>query len=1089
MWRYLITLFFAAVSISHGLESRIVDTEQGPVRGYKDSDVGIFAFYGVPYAKAPTGRQRFKAPLPAIKRTGIFDAATKDIACPQMDFAVLYKRSLLITENCLIANIYVPDTTTKSLPVVVYVHGGGYVIGFGNLATYNNLVKTKEVIVVTFNYRIGAHGFLCLGTEDIPGNAGMKDQVALLRWVQKNIKNFGGNPEDVTIAGYSAGSSSVDLLMLSKMTKGLFTKVIPESGANTAAWSVQTDPIAVAKEYARSLNFTNVDDFYALEEFYKTISHEILYSVLPIGRTDATFLFSPCVERDTEGEEFLTDSPVNILKNGDYVKLPMLYGFANMEGLMNEPLFEEWKDKMSNKFSDFLPTDLQFADDAEKEEVANTIRKFYFGDGPINDEKILNYIDYFSDIFFAYATLRSVKLHVEAGNNEIYLYEYSFVHDDTPPVSHTNVRGAAHCMQSGAIADGNLTHSDESLVNNELKEMKKLLRDLWFNFVKTGRPVPEGSDYPAWPPVGEGCSPHMIIDKPLKLGGSLLKERTAFLDEIYDKHYRHPSPPPIPPLKREDSDKKIIKLEQGKVRGHLDPEGGLYSFHGIPYATAPTGRNRFKAPLPAPIWLETLDATDKGIICPQIDFEIYPDSLKQIENCLIANVFIPDTDEKNLPVVVYVHGGAFVMGHGNLATYKNLVRSKKLIAVTFNYRLGAHGFLCLGTEDVPGNAGMKDQVALLRWVQRNIARFGGNPDDVTIAGYSAGSASVDLLMVSKSAQGLFHKVIPESGSSTAIFAVQLDPIANAKRYARFLNFTDVNNFGALVEFYQTVPYDVLNSVSRNDFFSGYDFALLLSPCIERKTSEEPFLTDQPVDLIKSGNYKKLPMLYGFAKMEGLYRVAVFDQWRKEMSEDFAKFLPDDLQFENMNEKVAIAKKIKEFYFGNKPIDGDQIINYINYFTDVIFAYPTMRAIKLYYEAGHRSIYLYEYSFVHDDDPIIPYANIRGADHCAQTNAVMDGLNITYHSELSISNDFKDMKKIMREIWTNFITTGEPVPKGSELPAWPPVDNDGSPHMVLNLPLELKGPLHKERTQLWEEIYSKYYRYASPPSPPVGHTEL
>ncbi|CAG4922138.1 unnamed protein product [Colias eurytheme] len=550
MWRYLITLFFAAVSISHGLESRVVDTEQGPVRGYKDSDVGIFAFYGVPYAKAPTGRLRFKAPLPAIKRTGIFDAVTKDIACPQLDLVAFYKRSLLITENCLIANIYVPDTTTKNLPVVVYVHGGGYVVGFGNLVTYNNLVKTKEVIVVTFNYRIGAHGFLCLGTEDIPGNAGMKDQVALLRWVQKNIKNFGGNPEDVTIAGYSAGSSSVDLLMLSKMTKGLFTKVIPESGANTAAWSVQTDPIAVAKEYARSLNFTNVDDFYALEEFYKTISHEILYSVLPINRTDATFLFSPCVERDTEGDEFLTDSPVNILQNGDYVKLPMLYGFANMEGLIREPLFEEWKDKMSNKFSDFLPPDLQFADEAEKEEVANKIRKFYFGDGPINDEKILNYIDYFSDIFFAYATLRSVKLHVEAGNNQIYLYEYSFVHDETPPVSHTNVRGAAHCMQSAAIADGNFTHSDESLANNELKEMKKLLRDLWFNFVKTGRPVPEGSDYPAWPPVGEGCSPHMIINKPLKLGGSLLKERTAFLDEIYDKHSRHPSPPPNPPLKR-----------------------------------------------------------------------------------------------------------------------------------------------------------------------------------------------------------------------------------------------------------------------------------------------------------------------------------------------------------------------------------------------------------------------------------------------------------------------------------------------------------------------------------------------------------
>lgn len=112
-----------------------------------------------------------------------------------------------------------------------------------------------------------------------------------------------------------------------------------------------------------------------------------------------------------------------------------------------------------------------------------------------------------------------------------------------------------------------------------------------------------------------------------------------------------------------------------------------------------------------------------------------------------------------------MHGGCFQIGYGDLAVPKKLIVEHTIIAVTVNYRVGTHGFLCLGTEEVPGNAGMKDIVAALRWVKKNIANFSGNSDEVTITGYSAGSAAVDLLMLSKSAEGLFNKIIPESGAS------------------------------------------------------------------------------------------------------------------------------------------------------------------------------------------------------------------------------------------------------------------------------------------------------------------------------------
>lgn len=140
---------------------------------------------------------------------------------------------------------------------MVNIHGGGYAAGYGNLEKPYSIVKEGNVVAVTFNYRLGIVGFLCLGTADVPGNAGLKDMVALLRWVKENIRSFGGNPDDVTIDGCSAGSSAVDLLVLSETTKGLFNKVIAQSGSSISTWSVQQNPIEVAKAQAIRMNFSN----------------------------------------------------------------------------------------------------------------------------------------------------------------------------------------------------------------------------------------------------------------------------------------------------------------------------------------------------------------------------------------------------------------------------------------------------------------------------------------------------------------------------------------------------------------------------------------------------------------------------------------------------------------------------------------------------------------------------------------------------------------------------------------------------------------------------------------------------------------
>ncbi|CAB3231272.1 unnamed protein product [Arctia plantaginis] len=413
---------------------------------------------------------------------------------------------------------------------------------------------------------------------------------------------------------------------------------------------------------------------------------------------------------------------------------------------------------------------------------------------------------------------------------------------------------------------------------------------------------------------------------------------------------------------------KEVKIKQGPVRGYRDSSSELWTFRNIPYATAPTDKNKFKAPLPPPTWTEPLDADGKRIICPQFYWgDLSKDAITQ-ENCLLANIYVPDTEKENLPVLVSVHGGAFQVGYADWVNLMNLMRYGDFILVNFNYRLGIHGFLCLGTADVPGNAGMKDQVALLRWVQENIGNFGGNPNDVTISGYSAGGSSVDLLMLSKAAEGLFHKVIPESGASLLAFTVQSDPLSIAKNHAKALNFTDVDNIQALEDFYKTLPYDTLTA---DAFLQNTDSTFTFSPCVENDYWDEAFLTKSPLTILKTGDYKKVPVLFGFANMEG------------------------------------------------------------------------------------------------------------------------DGQNFTVINEELISEEYKNMKKTIREIWHNFIITGTPVPKESSLPAWPAVGVGNSPYMSLGQKLELRKAIEPERFNFWQTIYQKYYKEPIPPPYSLSktHTEL
>ena len=240
-----------------GADELIVNTENGKVVGEKrintQDQSEYYAFHAIPFASPPVGELRFKPPKEiSDKWDGTYNASDQakgDLKqCAQKAFIEGFGEDVE-NEDCLYLWVYTPSmaNATYSLPVFVWIHGGAFEIGSGRFSDYgpDRLIKGNDIVVVSINYRLGLFGFLSLGTQDIPGNMGLLDQVMALKWIQKNIKNFGGDPNKVTIAGESAGSYSVLYHMLSPLSAGLFHRAIAQSGAPLSfAWHEYTPELA-----------------------------------------------------------------------------------------------------------------------------------------------------------------------------------------------------------------------------------------------------------------------------------------------------------------------------------------------------------------------------------------------------------------------------------------------------------------------------------------------------------------------------------------------------------------------------------------------------------------------------------------------------------------------------------------------------------------------------------------------------------------------------------------------------------------------------------------------------------------------------
>ncbi|XKL67579.1 hypothetical protein PGB90_003070 [Kerria lacca] len=521
-------------------------------------------------------------------------------------------------------------------------------------------------------------------------------------------------------------------------------------------------------------------------------------------------------------------------------------------------------------------------------------------------------------------------------------------------------------------------------------------------------------------------------------------------------------------IKGENEEIKIT-IKQGSLKGKVQQSRNgskYYTFLSIPYAKPPVGELRFKPPKEPEAWDdEVKDATIPSPICFQKKIFLISDSTPSIsEDCLYLNVYTPQISEANLPVIVYIHGGSLISGYGS-QYQPDYILDNSVVFVTFNYRLGILGFLSAVDDILPGNYGLKDQVAALRWVQKNIAAFGGDPKQVTLFGSSAGGTSVDFHLYSPLSTGLFQRAIVQSGSALSFWSYTSSEIARQKAFALgLLSGCTGNTTRVLLKCLQKIPAKELIE-THDKFLVWHTNPIPFSIVIEPKNVKDAFVTENPW---KYRVINDVPIMFGITSGEGGLKAYSYlsnnGKLADEINENYKRLFPIIFNYGYWlpEEKLdVITEKLKHFYFGNKSIGMDTAKELVDIHTDVYFAYPSIKSARRH----PASVYYYYYN--HKNKFTIgqllgDYKKDLGVCHGDDVLSLFPFVfpKITDGPDLSVSQR-------MIKYFYNFAKTGNPNEKED---LWKPVTSDDFEYLHITTDEDkMENFLLNDRYTFWKNL--------------------
>ncbi|XP_055991459.1 neuroligin-4, X-linked isoform X1 [Sorex fumeus] len=520
----------------------VVNTNYGKIRGLRtplpNEILGpVEQYLGVPYASPPTGERRFQPPEPPSSWTGVRNATQFPSVCPQhLDERSLLHDMLPIwftanldtlmtyvqdqNEDCLYLNIYVPtedganrkknadDMTSNEggededihdqnikKPVMVYIHGGSYMEGTGNMIDGSILASYGNVIVITINYRLGILGFLSTGDQAAKGNYGLLDQIQALRWIEENVGAFGGDPKRVTIFGSGAGASCVSLLTLSHYSEGLFQKAIIQSGTALSSWAVNYQPAKYTRILADKVGCNMLDTTDMVECLRNKNHKELIQQTI----TPATYhiAFGPVIDGDV-----IPDDPQILMEQGEFLNYDIMLGVNQGEGLKFVDGIVDNEDGVTPNDFDFSVSnfvDNLYGYPEGKDTLRETIKFMYtdWADKENPETRRKTLVALFTDHQWVAPAVATADLHAQYGSPT---YFYAFYH---------------HCQSEMKPSWADSAHGDEvpyvfgipmigptelfscNFSKNDVM-LSAVVMTYWTNFAKTGdpnQPVPQDTKF------------------------------------------------------------------------------------------------------------------------------------------------------------------------------------------------------------------------------------------------------------------------------------------------------------------------------------------------------------------------------------------------------------------------------------------------------------------------------------------------------------------------------------------------------------------------------------------------------------------
>ncbi|XP_049778171.1 juvenile hormone esterase-like [Schistocerca cancellata] len=501
----------------------------------------------------------------------------------------------------------------------------------------------------------------------------------------------------------------------------------------------------------------------------------------------------------------------------------------------------------------------------------------------------------------------------------------------------------------------------------------------------------------------------------------------------------------------------LVTIEQGTLQGTVLTSvynTSYTAFLGIPYAEPPVGDLRFQPPLAASGWDGVRDATQYGSDCVQA-------TGSGSEDCLYLNVYVPGLPEEDagLPVIVWVHGGAFVNGSGsNVTSGPDFLVSYGVILVTINYRLGPLGFLSTGDSAAPGNAGLKDQRLALVWVQSNIASFGGDPQRVTLQGQSAGAGAASLHLVAS--PGLFSQAIIESGTFASSMTIERNPRYHAFKLGAVLGF-ETEDSQQLVDFLRSVnATDLLvdKSLLSTDEEKLYISFLIWAPTIEPQVNGS-LLSESPITALKEGRFSHVPIMIGGTSAENGINILSRPDVISNLNEVFEEVVGPCLHLPTSMQQAEAALKLREFYFGNNTISLDDPEPLVHLTQDVSFFDATDAVVRTIVETADIPVYYYEFDYRGDSIP----TNEWGVNHGGELRLLFLRNDTKYNLDLTSEED--EVRRTLLRLWTNFAKYGNPTPEGDPV-TWEPYNPRNRSYLLMRANFSLEENFLGERMDFW-----------------------